>query len=249
MKLAALWRHPIKSCGREALQAAALRAGEALPWDRHWAVLHDVSKHDASMPGWAKCQNFMRGASTPGLAGIWATLDETRAQLTLRHVDLGTHVFAPNDPAQAAAFFDWIAPLCPAGRAQPKAIATAPGRGMTDSSVAGISLMNMASHRAVERQIGHALSPARWRGNLWLEGAQAWAEHDWIGREIKIGGAVLQIRKRIERCMQTHANPDTGKRDADILGALDHFGHRDFGMQAIVLQSGTITLEDEAILL
>ena len=82
-----LWRHPIKSHGREALDAVSLVAGQALPWDRFWAVQHDQSKHDGE--GWAECMNFMIGTRTPGLAGLWATLDEGKREITLRHEKLG----------------------------------------------------------------------------------------------------------------------------------------------------------------
>jgi len=34
----ALWRHPIKSHGREALTSVTLTAGQAMPGDRLWAV-------------------------------------------------------------------------------------------------------------------------------------------------------------------------------------------------------------------
>ena len=40
INVAALWRHPIKSHGREALQTVALTAGQTMPFDRTWAVMH-----------------------------------------------------------------------------------------------------------------------------------------------------------------------------------------------------------------
>ena len=39
--VAELWRHPIKSHGRETLDAVEFTAGACMPWDRHWAVTHD----------------------------------------------------------------------------------------------------------------------------------------------------------------------------------------------------------------
>ena len=101
-EVAQLWRHPIKSHGREALDAVTLTAGQTMPWDRHWAVTHDATKF---VPGsWAACQNFMIGSRTPGLAGIWAKLDEGSATLTLRHQDLGELSFDPNNPLGVVAF-------------------------------------------------------------------------------------------------------------------------------------------------
>ncbi len=57
-KITEIWRHPIKSHGREAVRAAALSVAQTLPWDRQWAVVHDASDVDGST--WAPCQNFSR---------------------------------------------------------------------------------------------------------------------------------------------------------------------------------------------
>ena len=39
-----IWRHPLKSHGRERLENIDLSVGNAMPWDRHWAVSHDSAK-------------------------------------------------------------------------------------------------------------------------------------------------------------------------------------------------------------
>ena len=58
-----IFRHPLKSHGREALKEVTLSQGAAMPWDRHWAVVHEASKADGS--GWASCANFSRGSKAP----------------------------------------------------------------------------------------------------------------------------------------------------------------------------------------
>ena len=40
------------------------------------------------------------------------------------------------------------------------------------------------------------------------------------------------------------ANPDTGRRDADTLGALSDLGHQEFGLYAEVIKGGTIRVGD-----
>lgn len=240
-----LWRHPIKSHGREALKAVTLTPGQALPWDRFWAVQHDQSKHEGD--GWASYQNFMIGTRTPGLAGLWAELDEDARKVSLRHEKLGAFQFHPDDYLEASQFLAWIAPLLPENRAQPRRIVTAGTRGMTDTSYASVSIMNESSHRAVAQKLGRPLEPERWRGNIWLDGLAPWEEFDWIDKKIRIGGAVLAVHERIERCMHTTANPKTGLRDADTLGALRNgWDHQDFGMYAEVIEGGDIALGDKA---
>ena len=125
MQVSALFRHPIKSHGRESIEAVTLTQGQTMPWDRTWAVTHENSKFDAADAKWAPCHNFMIGARTPGLAGLWATLDKEKRAVTLSHRDLGEVVVHPDDADDVAAFLDWIAPLCPENRARPAAIVTA----------------------------------------------------------------------------------------------------------------------------
>jgi len=242
--VAALWRHPIKSHGREALETVTLVAGQTMPWDRHWAVTHDSTKFDADSPAWVMCRNFMIGTVTPGLAGVWAALDVENHTITLRHVELGTITFDPDAPADAQRFIAWIAPLS-SDTVQPTGIVSVPGRGMTDSAFPSVSLMNMATHRAVETQVGQEIAPERWRGNIWVDGLAAWAENDWIGRDVRVGDAILQVSERIGRCRHTSANPVTGARDVDTLSALrDGWDHQDFGVYATVVKGGKITRND-----
>ncbi len=245
--VAALWRHPIKSHGREALETVSLTTGQTMPWDRRWAVAHEAAKFDAAAPAWVPCQNFMRGTQTPALAGIWAQLDEATASITLRHADLEPITFAPDDAADAARFVEWVAPLCAANRASPAGIVTIPGRGMTDSDFPSIAIMNTASHMAVAAKAGQALEQERWRGNIWLDGLDAWDEHGWLGQTLRVGSAELIVRERIGRCVHIDANPQSGLRDTRLLDVLEtDFGHRDFGIYAEVFTGGTISVGDTA---
>ncbi len=247
--VAALWRHPIKSHGREPLERVTLTEGQTLPWDRHWAVTHDKTKLDPANPEWVMCRNFVIGASNPKVAGTWATLDEASGKVTLRHADIGTLTFAPDEPDDQARFLDWINQLdlrTPATGIAPHV----PGRGYTDDSKPTVTIMNKASHAAVEGFHGAPLETERWRGNIWLDGLAPWAEFDFVDQEIQIGTAVIRPHKRTERCMHTKANPQTGERDADTLAALRNgFGHQDFGVAGVVVKSGTIALGDSVTVL
>ncbi len=244
-QVAALWRHPIKSHGRESLSEVTLTAGMTMPWDRHWAVIHEATHFDAIDPRWVMCRNFMIGTSTPALAGVWAELDEATATITLTHADLGRHTFRPDDPDDWAGFLQWVLPLCPDDAHQPQGIVKAPERGMTDTDFPSISINNMSSHRAVAGKLGHPLQPERWRGNVWLDGLGPWEEFEWLDRTVRIGTAELTVKERIGRCKHTMANPLTGRRDVDTLGALrDGWGHRDFGVYAVVTKTGKVALND-----
>lgn len=235
-----LWRHPIKSHGRESLDAVTLIAGQTMPGDRVWAVAHEMSKADNT--AWARCASFSIGSKAPKLTAIDAQFDEAKNIITLSHPDQADLMFDPD--GDATAFLDWVRPLMPENRAASTRIVRVPGRGMTDSDFPSITLCNMASHRAVEEQIGHDLSINRWRGNVWFDGLADWQEFDWIGKEVQIGDVILRGRERTDRCLATTANPETGIRDADTLDALDHWGHRDFSIRAEVIRGGNIHIGD-----
>ncbi|WP_209834581.1 MOSC N-terminal beta barrel domain-containing protein [Ruegeria sp. HKCCE3926] len=237
--VSSLWRHPIKSHGRETLSQVTLIPGQTMPGDRVWAVAHEAAKTDGSE--WAPCFNFSRGSKAPQLMAISAELQGDR--VTLRHPQRPDLSVAPDTEQEA--FLDWVKPLMPADRAASARIVRVPGRGMTDSDFPSISLCNMASHRAVEQKLGQTLSIVRWRGNIWFEGLPLWDEFDWLGRDLRIGEAVLRVRERITRCMATTANPETGERDADTLRALNSWDHQDFGVYAEVVQGGEIRVNDE----
>ncbi|MCB1333882.1 MAG: MOSC domain-containing protein [Roseivivax sp.] len=241
VRVTAIWRFPIKSHGREPVDRVTLTPGQALPWDRTWAVAHDQSDADGSE--WVPCTHFSRGSKAPGLAAISASLDEAAGTVTLNHPELGTLVLNPD--SEGARLIDWAGGLIPEGRAQSARVVRGAARGFTDSDFPSVTLCNLSSHRAVEQRLGRPLSPLRWRGNIWFDGAAPWEEFDWLDREVQVGGAVLAVRERTDRCLATHNNPETGRRDADVLGALDSWGHRDFSVRAEVVRGGDVAIGDE----
>lgn len=230
-----IWRHPIKALGRERVAAAHLAPGDGLPWDRVWAIAHEAAR--AEDGAWSPCAHFIRAAGSPSLMAVTCTLDETTETLTLRHPDRPEVTLHPE--RDAAQLIAWVAPLVAPGRAGPARVVRGP-RAMTDSRTAGVTIANLASHRALEQRLGRALSIHRWRANIWLDGLAPWEEFDWQGREITIGDAGLRVYGRTERCRATEANPETGQRDTDTMALLNTLGHQDFSVKAEILTAGDI---------
>lgn len=243
--VAALYRHPIKSHGREALHAVTLEAGKTMPWDRHWAVAHDRSKFDPAAPAWTPCGNFARGAKAPALMAMETQLDTGTGIVTLTHPDLAPLSFNPDQPDEAAAFIDWVTPIMPTDWFAPTRVARAPDRGMTDTDFPSISINSYSTHDAIAAHTDQHLSKHRWRGNIWIDGFDAWDEFNWIGKQISIGDTVLAVRERITRCNATKVDPKTGVITIDTLDILNsQFGHQDFGIYIEVLTGGTIQIGD-----
>lgn len=242
IRLAHICRHPIKSIGFEELASASLTKGRALPFDREWAVAHDAAKFE-QLAEWAPKMNFLRGVAGPELMAIHAQFDEAARRITLTHPKAGSLTLAPD--TDGAMLIDWLRPLWPADRPAPARLCHVPGQALTDVPEPFVAVLNMASNHDLGQRIGKDLSRHRWRGNLWLEGLGAWEEWELLGRTLRVGGAELQVQERITRCKATTVNPETGVSDADTLGALNSFfGHQDFGLYAMVTQSGPIALGD-----
>jgi len=246
-RVTSLWRHPIKAHGAERISASAFEAGQTMPWDRVWAIVHDASKVGNGVIGWVPCANFSRGAKSPSLMAIRAKTDEAASRVTLTHPNTAPLTVNPDDPAEALRLIDWVLPLSNPGRALPSHVVRAGGNGFTDSRFASVAILNRASLEDLSSRTGCGLAEERFRGNIWLEDLAPWEEFDLVGREIRIGTATFAIRERITRCMATAANPETGRIDADTLGTLEaNWHHRDFGIYAEVIGSGRVALGDIA---
>ncbi len=241
--VAAIWRHPIKSHGREELARTLLTEGRCIPWDRRWAVAHEMAEIDLQDPQWVACSNFSRGAKAPKLMAITARVNLRLQEVTLSHPDLPDLTLNPDkDPG---ALIQWVMAISPTNRALPAHVVRVGKTGLTDTDFPSISLINMASHSAVETQLGRKISANRWRANLFLDGLEPWEERDWIGKTIRVGRAELEIREHITRCLATTTSTRTGERDADTLGALDAgWGHKQFGIYGVVTKTGDLRQGD-----
>ncbi len=245
--LANIWRHPIKSHGREAVSRVGLTKGDTMPWDRVWAVAHEASKFDRDTRVWVPYSNFVLGSKAPELQAISASVDEASGVITLSHPAATAIAVNPDLPADAARLVAWSAAFVPPNRAAPAYVAKAV-RGMTDTTFASLSILSLSSLSDLSARADQELSMGRFRGNLWVDGWDAWAEFALIGREISLGDARFLLRERIKRCSATAANPATGKLDFDTPAFLEsQFGHRDFGIYAEVVQSGEIAVGDAVI--
>ncbi|MGZ9810958.1 MOSC domain-containing protein [Pseudoroseicyclus sp. H15] len=241
--LAGIVRHPIKSIGYEELKRVSLTEGRALPFDRHWAVAHEAAKFPLhELQGWAAKLNFVRGVAAAPLMAVKARMAE--GKVTLSHPNREEITIDPAN--QADELIAWLAPLWPDSRPAPRSVEVAGDKALTDVPQPFVSLLSTSTNRAVGEQLGAELSMHRWRGNLWVDAWEPFAEFDLLGRHIAIGDTMLRVEERITRCEATTGNPVTGEKDLDTLGALEAgWGHRDFGVYCRVISSGDITLGDE----
>jgi rubredoxin len=96
--------------------------------------------------------------------------------------------------------------LLPALPAPPMLVRSSGGHFM-DKPDNVISLINLATVRSLEAQWGVEIDPLRFRANIYIDGAKPWEEFDWIGGDIRIGGAVFTVDRKNGRCGATNVNP------------------------------------------
>jgi len=97
------------------------------------------------------------------------------------------------------------------------------------------------------------LPMTRFRPNVVVEGAPAWAEDEWLGRRIRIGPVVFRAPKPCDRCVVTTTDQETGERGHEPLRTLARHRNIDrkllFGLNLIPDGTGEIAVGDEVALL
>jgi uncharacterized protein YcbX len=113
---------------------------------------------------------------------------------------------------------------------------------------APVSLMSGASLAALAPALdGSVPDPRRFRMTIAIDGAAAWEEHGWGGREIEAGGALLRGIKPVPRCVVTTRDPDSGSTDQPVLAALAQLRGKQgvtFGIWCDVLAPGRVRIGD-----
>ncbi len=131
---------------------------------------------------------------------------------------------------------------------QPRAAGEATDRG----SGGGVSLVSSAALEALAAAAGGGpVDGRRFRMLFGVAGIPAHAEDGWLGRRVRIGGAVVRLQGNVGRCAVTTQNPDTGVPDLDTLRALgDYRGEvattepLPFGVWGDVVEPGSVRLGD-----
>lgn len=120
---------------------------------------------------------------------------------------------------------------------------------LSDHPRPGLTIIGLATIADLERVLGRPVDPLRFRANLYLQGTPAWAEFDWVGRDVLAGSARLNVAERIGRCAATNVEPGTGRRDMAIPQTLERaFGHADCGVLATVVGDGSLAPGDSLTL-
>ena len=244
--VAGIFRHPVKGFTPEPLTAVDLAPGRGFPADRIYAVENGPSGFDSAAPAFVPKQKFTVLAALPKVAAVKTRYHDASGDLEASAPGAQDFFGKLTDTAGRAAFAAWLADILGDDATGPlKVVTSTESWRFTDHPLGQVSIINLASVADLSARMGIELDPLRFRGNLYVEGWPAWAEHDWTGRRLMLGWAEAEVFKPIVRCAATEVNPATAKRDAEVTKALfDAFGHMNCGIYVRITQPGRVGLGD-----
>lgn len=243
-------RYPIKGLSGQSLESTDLVAGEPIAADRAFAIAHGQTEFDPENPVHMSKTRFLALMTHERLAALEAVFDAEgttmiirKERTTLLEVDLS---IADGRKAADAFFLDFIGDQ---SKGAPKLV-TASGHMFSDVPEKCLSILNLASVRALGSHLGQVIDPLRFRANLHVDGLKPWQERDWQrGMRFKIGSASFAVQKQIVRCAATNVNLETTQRDLNLpLTLKKEFGANLMGVYVGVAEGGTITRGDEFVL-
>lgn len=115
-----------------------------------------------------------------------------------------------------------------------------------------VSLHGAESVAELDAAVPAPVDSRRFRSNIVVTGAGAWAELGWSGR-VRVGDVVFDVQRPIGRCAAITANPDTGERDARLLRVLaTEFGQDEPTLGILLLpvsggDGGAVRVGDEVV--
>jgi uncharacterized protein YcbX len=241
----ALYRYPVKGLSAEALDRVALAAGETMPLDRAYAIANGPSPFDPAAPITIRKMFFLMLMRNERLAELRTVFDPSDHRLAIRKD--GTVVAEGRlDTAEGRRAIEaWFDAAFAAELRGPARVLSAPGHSFSDTAGKVVSLINLATLRELEGVVGASVDPLRFRGNLYVDGLEPWAEFGWVGKRIAAGGVILEGTARIDRCAATNVDPLSGRRDLRVPDALEAaYGHHDCGIYLRVITGGMLAVGD-----
>jgi len=257
MRVAALYRYPVKGFTREECESLEVLPGGRIAGDR---VL-GLRFNDATAPdhAWGTKLEFVALINTPGLTSLKLKFDHETRRL---RIQLGGEVLLDDvlDAVGRRRFASTIeqyvlgleeSPISSGTNRLPLRVV---GNGITsryqDREPGYATLHGRSSLAALARAVAEVpeLTEQRFRSNIAVDDLEAWGEQSWIGRNLRIGDVEFKAVGPVTRCLATHAHPITGKRDLPVMKTLLDLFPRERPTFAIMMtaeRGGSIRIGDK----
>jgi uncharacterized protein YcbX len=263
MRLAGIHTYPIKGCYRLSHDRA-----EVQPWglagDRRWLLIDPatgkaLTQRDSVLLTQVHPEETVPGGDlvirTPGSVE-WSVARPTHGDLVEVTVWRSTLAARRADPLVCKAFSAFLGrpvelvwlddptrrPVNPAYAQPGDVVSFADGYPLLLTNAASLAMLNDWLAEAGSSE--GPLPMTRFRPNLVIEGAPAWAEDDWIGGRLRVGSMVFRVPKPCDRCVVTTTDQETGVRGKEPLRTLGRYRNVDEGLMFAVnlIPDGTGTV-------
>lgn len=226
-RVAAVWRHPVKSMAPEAVPSAEV-SWHGVAGDRRWAFVRDRSEESGfpwltirERPDLVRYRPRFDDPERPNTSPVLVTMP-TGAELDV------------TDPALAAELGGGVRAL----KLDRGTFDTLPLSLIARQSVARLGVL-----------AGRPLDVRRFRPNLVIDapGGAAFPEDDWIGCTLRIGDALVHVNGRDQRCVVVNIDPTTAARDPIVFRTIARHRKARLGVYATTDRPGRVAVGDPVV--
>lgn len=222
VRVASLHRYPVKSMLGEDVGHLDVDA-RGIAGDRRWSVRTTAGKIGSG-------KNTRRFAAVPGLLDLRAADDGGIVVITFPD---GSSCAVNGDQAQQRLSRHAGEPLTLAAETD-----------VSHFDDGQVSLLGTASVEAVAAELGSPVDAARFRANVVLTTATAFAEDQLVGTRIGLGTAVLRVTMTSTRCVMVDAETVDLPPQPGVLAATGRLHQATLGVIAEVVMPGRISVGD-----
>ncbi|WP_273544237.1 MOSC domain-containing protein [Luteimonas saliphila] len=228
-RVVGLWRYPVKSMAAEALAEVDV-SWHGFTGDRRWAFMRNGVPH-SGFP-WL---TLRERADMNHYRPSFVEPDRPDRSRTVVRTPSGT-TFDVADPALASE-------LSPEG-----ARVIRQDRGVFDTFP--LSLITTRTIGRLGEAVGEALDVGRFRPNILVEAADGtpFAEDDWVGSVLHVGGMRMRVDKRDGRCVVITIDPVTTRRNPEILRTVARERQGCLGVYGSTVAPGRVAIDDPVLL-
>lgn len=263
MHVSAIAIYPVKGCHRVEVTEAVVQ-----PWglaaDRRWLVVDARTGVAITMRDTTRLTQIFPEVHGDGLVLRMAGLPSLTVSAPASAALVDVTVWSSTVPAMPAgpAADEWLSDaldqavrlvwLDDPTRRPVKPAFSLPTDRVSFADGFPVSLANSASLAAlndliVEADPDQAPVPiTRFRSNIVISGAPAWAEDSWTGGRIRVGDVVFRVAKPNDRCVVTTIDMETGEKGREPLRTLGRYRNVDqellFATYLIPDTPGTISV-------
>jgi len=249
VQIESLWQYPIKGVGGNAISRTTLSVDQSLPGDRRYALSAGSLKAAQADDGvWLQKAHFLQLMQTESLAALRCRLDGDMVTIHGADTDgFEGNLAIPDDHARCQ---DFIANFLRLSDPSMLRIHQIDKGAFTDQPEPLISIGGSASLAAFAAATHTKIDARRFRLNVIVATAAAFAENQWRGAKLQMGAAVIEIIDDVERCAAINVDPASAIRQPDHLATMRHaFSHSYLGVFGRVITSGTVQCGDKVSLI